>query len=43
MQFVCRVGTPEGHVQEEVRQARDEISLRRELEQVGYHIFEARL
>ena len=42
MQFVCRVGTPEGHVQEEVRQARDEISLRRELEQVGYHIFEVR-
>jgi type IV pilus assembly protein PilC len=42
MQFVCRVGTPEGRVLEEVRQARDETSLRRELERIGYHIFDVR-
>lgn len=42
MQFVCRVGTPEGRVLEEVHQARDETSVRRELERVGYHIFEVR-
>ena len=42
MQFVCRVGTPEGRVLEEVHQARNEASLRRELERIGYHIFQVR-
>ena len=42
MQFVCRVGTPEGRVLEEIHQARNEASLRRELERVGYHIFQVR-
>jgi type IV pilus assembly protein PilC len=42
MQFVCRVGTPEGRVLEEIRQARDEDALRGELERIGYHIFDIR-
>lgn len=42
MQFVCRVGTPEGRIFEEVRQASDEASLRGELERIGYHIFDIR-
>ncbi len=42
MQFVCRVGTPEGRVLEEIHQARDESAVRRDLEKIGYHIFEIR-
>lgn len=42
MQFVCRVGTPDGRVLEEVMNAGDETSLRTELAKRGYHIFEVR-
>jgi type IV pilus assembly protein PilC len=42
MQFVARVGTPEGRVVEEVHTATDETSLRRELEKRGLHIFDLR-
>jgi type IV pilus assembly protein PilC len=42
MQFVCRVGTPDGRVLEEVMSAGDESSLRVELAKRGYHIFEVR-
>ena len=42
MQFVCRVGTPEGQVVEQVHTATDEPSLRQELEKRGLHIFEVR-
>jgi type IV pilus assembly protein PilC len=42
MEFVCRVGTPDGRVLEEVVQARDEAALRGELQRRGYHLFEAR-
>jgi len=40
MQFVCRVGTPDGRVLEEVLSASDESSLRTDLLKRGYHIFE---
>lgn len=42
MQFVCRYGTPEGHVLTEVQSASDEAAVRRELERRGFHIFEVR-
>ena len=42
MQFVARVGTPEGRVIEESHTAADEQSLRRELEKRGLHVFELR-
>lgn len=42
MQFTCRVGTPEGRVLEEVRDGPDEKAVRRDLEQLGYHLFEIR-
>lgn len=42
MQFVCRLGLPDGSVVEEVHQARDEPTLRQELERRGLHLFEAR-
>ena len=42
MQFVCRVGTPDGRVMEETMTASDENSLRSELAKRGYHIFEVR-
>lgn len=42
MQFVARVGTPEGRVIEESHNAADEQSLRRELEKRGLHVFELR-
>lgn len=42
MQFVARVGTPEGRVMEESHTAADEQSLRRELEKRGLHVFELR-
>jgi type IV pilus assembly protein PilC len=42
MQFVCRVGTPDGRVMEEVLTASDESSLRNDLSKRGYHIFEVR-
>jgi type IV pilus assembly protein PilC len=42
MQFVCRLGLPDGRVVEEVHQARDEPTLRQEIERRGLHLFEAR-
>src|SRR6476659_3928596 len=42
MQYVCRVGTPDGRVLEEVHAAADELALRSELDRRGYHIFEVR-
>lgn len=42
MQFVARIGTPEGHILEETHAAADEQSLRRELEKRGVHVFELR-
>lgn len=42
MQFVCRVGTPEGRVFEETFAASDETALRSELGKRGLHIFEIR-
>jgi type IV pilus assembly protein PilC len=42
MQFLCRVGTPDGRVLEEVMTASDESSLRNELAKRGLHVFEVR-
>lgn len=42
MQFVCRVGTPEGHVLEQTHTAPDESALRHDLEKRGLHVFEVR-
>jgi type IV pilus assembly protein PilC len=42
MQFICRVGTPEGRVLEEVITASDETALRTDLGKRGYHLFEVR-
>ncbi len=42
MQFVARVGTPDGKVMEESHTAPDEEILRKELEKRGLHIFELR-
>ena len=39
MQFVCRVGTPDGRVLEEVITASDETALRTELGKRGVHVF----
>ncbi len=42
MQFVCRYGTPDGRILTQVQQGGDELSVRRELERQGFHIFEVR-
>src|SRR4051812_13926544 len=42
MQFVCRIGTPDGRVLEEQLTAADEVALRSELDKRGVHIFEVR-
>jgi type IV pilus assembly protein PilC len=42
MQFVCRIGTPEGRVLEQTFVAADEPSLMTELGKLGYHVFEVR-
>ncbi len=42
MQFVARVGTPEGRVIEEQHSASDAAALRSELEKRGLHVFELR-
>lgn len=42
MQFLARVGTPEGRIVEETHAAPDEKALRRELEKRGLHVFELR-
>jgi len=39
MEFVCRIGTAEGRVLQEVHQARDEAGLRHELMRRGVHVF----
>ncbi len=39
MDFVCRLGTPDGRIVEERHEGRDERSLRQELEQRGFHVF----
>jgi type IV pilus assembly protein PilC len=42
MEFLCRVGTPDGRVLEEIRLARDERTARTDLERAGYRVFEIR-
>ncbi len=42
MQFVCRVGTSEGHILEDVFEAANEATLRKQLSQRGYHLFDIR-
>ncbi|HEV2855431.1 MAG TPA: type II secretion system F family protein [Thermoanaerobaculia bacterium] len=42
MQFICRVGTPDGRVLEEVFTASDESALRTDLGKRGYHLFEVK-
>jgi len=42
MQFICRLGTPGGQIIEEVHEASDERSLRKELANKGVHLFEVR-
>lgn len=42
MQFVCRLGTPEGRVVEQVFEAIDESALRKDLAKKGFHPFEIR-
>lgn len=42
MQFVCRLGTPEGRVLEEIHSANDAATLSSELEKRGFHVFEVR-
>jgi len=42
MQFVCRVGTSEGRILEAVFEAANEATLRQQLSQRGYHLFDIR-
>jgi type IV pilus assembly protein PilC len=42
MQFICRIGTPDGRVLEEIFTASDESSLRTDLGKRGYHLFEVK-
>jgi type IV pilus assembly protein PilC len=42
MQFVCRVGTSGGRIVEDVFEATNEATLRQQLTQRGYHIFDVR-
>ncbi len=42
MQYLCRVGTPDGRVAVELREARGEEDLRAELRSQGYHVFDVR-
>ena len=42
MQFVCRYGTPDGRILNQVQQGADESAVRHELERQGFHIFEVR-
>ena len=42
MQFICRVGTPDGRVLEEIFTASDETALRSDLGKRGYHLFEVK-
>jgi type IV pilus assembly protein PilC len=42
MQFVCRYGTPDGHVLTQVHEGSDTGAVERELERQGHHVFEVR-
>lgn len=42
MQYICRLGTPDGRVVEEIHQAANEASVRSGLEGRGYHVFAVR-
>lgn len=42
MQFICRLGTPDGQIVEQVHEATDEVSLRKELAGQGLQLFEVR-
>lgn len=42
MQFVCRFGTPDGRILTQTQQGSDAMSVRRDLERQGFHIFEVR-
>jgi type IV pilus assembly protein PilC len=42
MQYICRVGTPDGRVIEETFNAPDESALRTDLGKRGFHLFEVR-
>ncbi len=42
MQYVCRVGTPDGRISVELREAHAEDDLRAELKSQGYHVFDVR-
>jgi type IV pilus assembly protein PilC len=42
MQFVCRLGLPDGRVVSEIHQASDSVALLSDLERRGVHVFEAR-
>lgn len=42
MQFVCRVGTPDGRVLTEIQEGGNEATLRRELERQGLHVFDVK-
>lgn len=42
MQFLCRLGTPEGAVIEQVHHATDADALRHDLQRKGFHVFEVK-
>ena len=42
MRFVCRLGTPDGAVLEEIHEGSDMERLRVELQKKGLHVFEIR-
>ena len=42
MEYVCRVGAPDGRILEEVREARSERIVRKQLETRGYRVFEVK-
>ncbi len=42
MQFVCRYGTPDGRILTQVEQGTDAVSVQRDLERQGFHIFEVK-
>jgi len=42
MQFLCRLGTPEGAVIEEVHHGSDADGVRQELQRKGFHVFEVK-
>lgn len=42
MEFICRLGTPEGAIVEQVHESSAEAALRLELEGKGYHVFSVR-